>query len=315
MSRQRWGTFSVRDHLQPYAFITEVFLYDRLIIPHPANDEERKRWMENKWAPGLLDICLEVLGDDLALMVPWTSASITELKSRYNLTHDVAFDTQYADQFSTTGYAATRVVLPQGVEIPNDVWAVAAYPSREEFAREFGLQDSQFSQSSFLGEQNEKLDTQHDRQQHIERLGWLLGHSFLVPHGEVRNDQYLLKEAVKLASTDEFQEYREALYQWEDHIVEYNISDEEALRRMQLLLNRYNALVEARYQQKQKKFVYTVVSGVLSEFIKPLALVEKTVDAYLDYHDFPKFAHDQTMPGKYKPAAMFYDIQKHFGWH
>jgi hypothetical protein len=305
MNRQRWGTFSVRDHLQPYAFLTEVFLYDRLIIPHPADDEERKRWMKEKRAPGLLDACLEVLGDDLVVRVPWTSTSMIELKSRYELTYDVALD---------IGYGATRAVLPMAIEIPNDVWAVAAYPSREEFAREFGLQEKQFSQKSHLSDQGDKLDTQLNKQQHMERLGWLLGHSFLVPHGEVRNDQYLLKEAVKLASSDEFQEYREALYQWEDHIVEYNISDEEALRRMHLLLKRYNALVEAPYQQKQKKFIYTVVSSVVSDLIKPLAPLVKTVDAFSDYHAFPKFAHDQTIPDKYKPAAMFYDIHRHFGW-
>ena len=67
-------------------------------------------------------------------------------------------------------------------------------------------------------------------------------------------------------------------------------------------------------QQKQKKFIYTVASSVASELIKPLAPLVKTVDAFSDYHAFPKFAHDQTIPDKYKPAAMFYDIHRHFGW-
>lgn len=50
MSRERWGTFSVKDHQRKRAFVAETLLYDRLIIPYPPNPEERKRWSEQKWA-------------------------------------------------------------------------------------------------------------------------------------------------------------------------------------------------------------------------------------------------------------------------
>ena len=30
-----WGTFSVRDHCRPGAFVREVLLYDRLVVPYP----------------------------------------------------------------------------------------------------------------------------------------------------------------------------------------------------------------------------------------------------------------------------------------
>lgn len=44
MPRELWGTFSVADHLRERAFVAEILLYDRLVIPVPPDDEERGRW-------------------------------------------------------------------------------------------------------------------------------------------------------------------------------------------------------------------------------------------------------------------------------
>ena len=42
MGKQVWGTFSVKDHCDPGAFVAEVMLYDRLVIPnHPTPENER----------------------------------------------------------------------------------------------------------------------------------------------------------------------------------------------------------------------------------------------------------------------------------
>ena len=40
MPRQRWGTFSVRDHQDAGQLIPEVLLYDRLIFPVPDGPGE-----------------------------------------------------------------------------------------------------------------------------------------------------------------------------------------------------------------------------------------------------------------------------------
>jgi len=42
--RERWGTFSVRDHVGDAPFVSEVLLYDRLVIPVPdPKDSCQKR--------------------------------------------------------------------------------------------------------------------------------------------------------------------------------------------------------------------------------------------------------------------------------
>ena len=52
MPDELWGTFSVRDHLRRRAFIADVLLYDRLVIPYPPDDEQRREWRSEGVGPG-----------------------------------------------------------------------------------------------------------------------------------------------------------------------------------------------------------------------------------------------------------------------
>lgn len=54
---QTWGTSSVTDHLGPRAFVTDVILYDRLVIPVP-DAKERKRWADIGRRPDVLTTSL-----------------------------------------------------------------------------------------------------------------------------------------------------------------------------------------------------------------------------------------------------------------
>jgi hypothetical protein len=73
------GTFSVTDHLGPRAFVADVVLYDRLVIPVP-DAEERKRWTDLGRRPDVLDRKLDILEeladrpeDSLVRRIDWTS--------------------------------------------------------------------------------------------------------------------------------------------------------------------------------------------------------------------------------------------------
>lgn len=45
--RERWGTFSVRDHMSDAPFVSDVLLYDRLIIPvSPTDKSQDEFWQE-----------------------------------------------------------------------------------------------------------------------------------------------------------------------------------------------------------------------------------------------------------------------------
>jgi hypothetical protein len=43
-----WGTFAVDDHLRPGAFIAEILLFDRLVIPqsHQDDEDQYREWVK-----------------------------------------------------------------------------------------------------------------------------------------------------------------------------------------------------------------------------------------------------------------------------
>jgi hypothetical protein len=41
MGRERWGTFSVKDHTGDQSFVADVLMCDRLIIPRPPGGEAK----------------------------------------------------------------------------------------------------------------------------------------------------------------------------------------------------------------------------------------------------------------------------------
>ena len=82
MKTELWGTFSVRDHMRRRAFVADVLLYDRLMIPRPTTPEEEEpdpgemdqltRWRQRRWQPERLRRLLDILGEeDLAVELPW----------------------------------------------------------------------------------------------------------------------------------------------------------------------------------------------------------------------------------------------------
>ena len=77
MAGQIWGTFSVKDHCRANAFVREVLLFDRLVLPVPADEQERSRWRQpnskdpqENWDPDRLDALRNILGSQDILAEP-----------------------------------------------------------------------------------------------------------------------------------------------------------------------------------------------------------------------------------------------------
>jgi hypothetical protein len=84
MSLQIWGCYSVADHLVSRAFVADVLLYERLIIPvPPANDTAQlSEWKRAGWNPERQEELLEVLGGK-ALHIPWTFDRQNEWQNKW----------------------------------------------------------------------------------------------------------------------------------------------------------------------------------------------------------------------------------------
>lgn len=143
MAPQVWGTFSVRDHCRPEAFLREVLLFDRLAIPYPDSPHERDRWRQpnpkrdptETWDPERLDRLLAVVGTDaapgyndarLAWPIQWNQGMWDDLRARPELAAALTGD----------AFMDTRIVVPASAQMPKGVDAVAAYRSEADWREE-----------------------------------------------------------------------------------------------------------------------------------------------------------------------------------
>lgn len=301
MNRQRWGTFSVRDHLVRNAYVADVLLYDRLVIPYPPNTEERNRWFERGWQPDLQEKKLQILGD-LGYATPWDDQKKDYYfqKRRNAFNRDVAFDlanVQAAIRDKMDPYYMTRIVLAQeGLPpIPDSVskvWAMAAYPAMNYYA------------------DDRHLRTEEDRR---EVLNMLISNRFLVPDDSAIDPDDLLKEAIQLASKDETRKKREALYKWQDTIIEEQIPPDEAIREMEDLLEQYNKVLRNAKTKMVYKYSFLAIEVGLGLAGTTLGAPIATAAALAAIVKFTLLDRKPEInAGDCDAAAMIHDFQKEF---
>ena len=201
MAAEIWGTFSVSDHVRTNAFVREVLLFDRLIIPVPGSDEERARWVRPKvgsdetWAPDRQQKLLSILGTQdqpghngahVAYTAPWNDFTHAYEKSRLEVTNTI----NAIDAFSTT-----RFVLASGVTLPASIEAVSAFPSARECRDELKPSANPHAVDG-------------------ARALLLLSRPFLVPDGDEDADFTALRAAIDLSLDDNFRAARSAYHDW-----------------------------------------------------------------------------------------------------
>jgi hypothetical protein len=115
---QVWGTCAVNDHHRPGAFVREILLFDRIVVPYPDTEDERQRWHDanpvdplETWAPERLDELLDVLGTQkkpgregarLAWTAPWSHKRWVEERTRREVADIVAVDAyEFLDAYGT----------------------------------------------------------------------------------------------------------------------------------------------------------------------------------------------------------------------
>jgi hypothetical protein len=143
-----WGTFSVHDHLHDEAFLREVLVFDRLVIPYPDPETpgEWARWerpdpsdLSVTWNPGLLKDILKILGTEAE---PGHNGAHVAMRSMWNPATwgMVQSNAKIAELASGNPYYATALGYAYGIAepglIPEVVEAVAAYRSKKDWLRD-----------------------------------------------------------------------------------------------------------------------------------------------------------------------------------
>lgn len=291
MARQRWGSFSVRDHLHTRALATDVLLYDRLIFPVPPKRDEKALdyWRTKGWDPDFLQSRLMQL-KGLTRTYRWGRKQHEMFKNRFpRIRAHFDLENMAKRARGELAYEATRMMIAEDrakiVPDGTDADVVVAYQSRRKFGTDFMLRQ------------------RGDRE---ARLGYLL--TFMVHVPAIGNEDANLETALGIARDHRFQRKRRALYGWQESVLAKSRGDRVDLEEFQDLVEAYNAEVKAHVKSTRRRFGFMLATMGLG-----LAEAEGITDLAGEALELIGFATTTGAPIETGPTAMFHHIDQVFG--
>jgi hypothetical protein len=196
MPMERWGTLSVKDHIDRQALIADLLLYDRLVFPVFSGEGERTRWRKENWDPEGQERLIEDLGADVAVKAEWDEYR----RQRYD-------DLRKArKQIAEDAYQPTRMVLAMDqTVVPGDteVRVVAAYHDEHEGRQDLGLTTAQPDEIA------------------LGKLAFMISQQLPVPLIDARADpRDLTLRARDLSLDPHYRSRRQEFYLWQEATVD-----------------------------------------------------------------------------------------------
>jgi hypothetical protein len=290
MGRERWGTFSVKDHTGDQPFVADVLMYDRLIIPRPPK-EKRSLWVRNEWDPDRLDAIIDVLRADQepakqhAITVAWDDFAEGVFSQRAAAAHIVDQEVNY----QLTRRLLTAELVPPAPAGAIPVSVVAAYTSAKAVEQDW------------VSERRESLTL-------------AIAHEFLAPAPNDRPYLDNLKDAVALADDAEFQKKRAKMYQWQDDVIRTGLSNPDAIAELGQYIQEYNEATKRAVRDVYKKFAFTLIPIGLA-FAGPLAPLAAVGNIANLVRFWIYDRHPKIQAGDSEVAAMFHDVRQELGWN
>ncbi len=264
-----WGTFSVKDHLRDRAFVAEVLLYDRLVIPRPPTADEEKpksdeqsqwtRWGASGWKPGRLEKLLDILRKhELAIEIPWGEQARQDWKKLYDGADLPAIGAKNTESLQLV---RNQVEIAKAT-MPNDAAFIATgginaayvagelqHPTAKRFvalAKTPGVPIEPViayaSYSEFERQQQVRKTDQvvaPDPARSYAFFGW----EFFVPEDTDKSDFDLLQGACTLAARKDLREHRQSFHYWLKQMHEGSVDPEAARADMLKRLCEYRKIV------------------------------------------------------------------------
>jgi hypothetical protein len=216
VSIERWGAFAVVDHKNARKLAADVLLYDRLVLPTPAN-WDRERWLKKDWDPEGLERRITQLGD-IAIPALWDLDRQKQWKEKFAALQEDARDMNAALHMTRRVLAEhCRDYRPKGVTA---VEVVAAYQSEADF---------------------NELDSRVHRGAAESELDFLVAQRLAIPNDE--DPEKALKRALKLRSDSTFNRRRKRFHEWERKILSTGVLPEDAAKELVQLVSEYNDAV------------------------------------------------------------------------
>jgi hypothetical protein len=330
-TNELWGTFAVDDHLRKRAFVAEIVLFDRLVIPVPPedNDAQFQDWKRQGWRPKQLSDIVKRL-EDLVVPLPWSEQLRAEWQGsydeqfphrrterRFRLARQVGFDFEQIRRARADSPSRhlTRAVLRNALNQKSDellyqhmrrlnldpaaeVEVVLGYGSYPDFQRDLPLK---FGRSR----SNQKLDS-----------NLLVRWNFLVPNDSGLPDAKLLSKAIKLSRKSEFRESRREFHSWRRKLLKKGVSVEKATTEMEYCLKVYTDIMRKRKGRNAVRTAlqFMAVTVPLADFVVDHLGSVSAVAFGIGSILADKWLPEPAVGTREKFTALVYDSRKAFGW-
>jgi hypothetical protein len=319
----------VADHLRRRAFVGDVLLYDRLVVPVPNGEQEAERWRVLRRRPEAQARLLEIL-DDHAIAVPWSVERAQQFERRYDeirgtdagaTSAAVRDDVAAAVSFDASNVAGARhQQMQQRAALPSapDPDDPAFLATRMVLVDEFGSnRDKALVHRLPLAPEVEAAVAygsyrrfRADRgalgpvgaQDPVYTFTW----PFFAPSDPARSDEDLLRQAVELADAEEIKDWREAVQRWRQNCVLRGESDADALRDLEDLIRAYGDQARRRRIRVGLRYGFAVTAAVAGA----VAVAVPPVGAAAAVFGLGSLIPDHQIPKRLTAAAMFYEARR-----
>ncbi len=318
MKVQQWGTYSVRDHRRTRPFVADVLLFDKLIIPRPATEQElhfeakdkpapdqMQRWRNEDWDPDTQRKLLDILGEfDLAIELPWGGRAQYDWKRVYD---DPAAELQ-CDRSELTRSIQDQIEMaksgiPEEAAYLGTAGLLALYVANKmsnDVARKL------FNRAKTPGVPVETV------------IAYGSYAEFQSDHsvGD-KSDAELLRQAAQLASRPDFCETRQYFHGWLKQMYEGGVDRQDAYEDMLKMLSEYKNIVKksglatsARYAAKVAQ-ILAPIAGLAGHGLGVGVGVAVSGAAMAVERLIPM----PQVPERLRSAAVLHDARKFFGKH
>lgn len=277
VARRLWGCYSVVDHLEPRAFVADLLLYDRLVVPVPSTAADAAGCWDPKWDPDRQRRLLDILGD-FARHEEWSAPLRAQFQAEWS-PGDAALDITALGGSVPDAYAVTRRIvseqLGKSVAADGDVLGVAVYAKPDRFDREWRLTATlpflRKDREMRPGELREAVEAAPIEEQ---RLAKLVVSRLVVPD-DGADDEEVLKRTVELVSRDDVAERRAEFHALIASLGAQGLKDETVVGEVEDLLGALNDAVRRHTKAQRARVavqVMTTAEGAAGLWAPPAAL-------------------------------------------
>ena len=287
MARLTWGCYSVADHLEPRAFVADLLLYDRLVVPVPSEDDVA-RWEKRRWDPERQARLLGILGG-FAERVEWSHPLRKQFELEWS-PGDAARDIDDASAHGATlgpalgaredPYMLSRRIITEQlggkvVKERGDVRAVAVYAKPDRFDREWELTRTlPFLRRTTHAAPGVLREVAGPAPPERQRLAKVVVTRLVVPD-EGRSDEEVLSRTVDLVSRNDVRERRAAFHELMASLEAEGLRDKTVVGEVEDLLDAFNESLRRHTKAQQARValqVLTTIEGMAALWAPPVGL-------------------------------------------